>query len=116
MKFIIRVFTLGAIGDYLNSHPDTYRRKETRSNRKKYIYFLSTAELEGGEGTGDELRYFEITNLFLLYLQHQSLAKMMVVVTRCTPQTTAPHWEGLIAIALLGSAQKPGTPAVRLRK
>ncbi|KAK2114410.1 hypothetical protein P7K49_008676 [Saguinus oedipus] len=47
---------------------------------------------------------------------HRALAKMMLVATRYTPPITTRRWEGLIAISLLGSAQKPGTPAVRQRK
>lgn len=53
----------------------------------------------------------------MLSLQlREALAKMMVVVTRLTPQTTALRSEGSTAVDLRASAQKPGIPAVRLRK
>lgn len=56
-------------------------------------------------------------SFFMLSLQlREPLAKMMLVVTQHTPQTTTLHSEGSTAIDLWDSAQKPGIPAVRLRK
>lgn len=52
---------------------------------------------------------------FLLTSLHRALARMRPVVTQDTPQTTTPREEGLIAITVLDSAQKPGTPVARPR-